>query len=55
MLRRRGVPSILYYGASPDENQGLAAHVWVRDGNTDVVGCEVASRYAVLATFPAAV
>ena len=52
MLRRRGVPSVLYYGASHDAKSGLRAHVWVRDGAVDVVGGETASRYAVLATFP---
>lgn len=52
MLRRRGIPSVLYYGAAPDDQRGLSAHVWVRDGEIDVVGGEVALRYAVLATFP---
>jgi hypothetical protein len=52
MLRRRGVPSVLYYGAAPDDLRGLSAHVWVRDGDLDVIGGEIASRYAVLATFP---
>lgn len=52
MLRRRGVPSVLYYGAAPDKGSGLSAHVWVRDGDIDVVGGEIASRYAQLAAFP---
>jgi hypothetical protein len=52
MLRLRGVPSVLYYGAAQNDQIGLFAHVWVRDGNVDVIGCEIASRYAVLATFP---
>ena len=52
MLRWRGVPSVLYYGVTPDRQSGLAAHVWVRDGDLDVVGGEIASRFAVLATFP---
>jgi Transglutaminase-like superfamily len=52
MLRRRGVPSVLYYGAAPDHPDGLSAHVWVRDGDTDVIGGGAASRYAVLTTFP---
>jgi Transglutaminase-like superfamily len=52
MLRRRGIPSVLYYGAAPDGGDGLCAHVWVRDGHTDVVGCEVAARFAVLTTYP---
>ena len=52
MLRRRGIPSVLYYGAAQDGRRGLHAHVWVRDGDVDVVGGETASHYAVLATFP---
>jgi hypothetical protein len=52
MLRRRGVQSVLYYGASQRPITGLAAHVWVRAGDLDVVGCETASQYALLASFP---
>ena len=52
MLRRRGVPSVLYYGAAPDEQTGLSAHVWVRASGVDVIGSEIASRFAVLMTFP---
>jgi hypothetical protein len=52
MLRRRGIPSVLYYGAAQHDQKSLSAHVWVRDGDIDVVGGEMASRYAVLATFP---
>ena len=51
MLRRRGIESVLYYGAAPAEC-GLSAHVWVRDGDIDVVGGEIAPAFAVLATFP---
>jgi Transglutaminase-like superfamily len=52
MLRRRGVPSVLCYGAAPDDRTGLSAHVWVRDGGVDVIGGEIASHFALLATFP---
>jgi hypothetical protein len=54
MLRRRGIPASLYYGAALDDRRDLSAHVWVRVGEADVIGCENASRYAVLATFPSA-
>jgi hypothetical protein len=54
MLRLRGIRSSLYYGAAFDDRGELSAHVWVRAGNADVVGCETASRYAVLAIFPSA-
>jgi Transglutaminase-like superfamily len=53
MLRCRGVPSVLCYGAAPDPRRGIASHVWVRDGRVDVVGGEVASHFAMLASFPA--
>ena len=52
MLRRRGIESVLYFGAAPNDRKGLAAHVWVRDGDVDVVGGELASDFAVLAKFP---
>jgi len=52
MLRRRGVPSVLYYGAALGNGNDLSAHVWVRDGGVDVVGGEIASRYGQLAAFP---
>jgi Transglutaminase-like superfamily len=54
MLRRRGMLSLLYYGAAPEDKRGLSAHVWVRCGDVDVIGCEIAPAYAVLATFPPA-
>jgi Transglutaminase-like superfamily len=52
MLRRRGVPSVLCYGAAPNDGSGLSAHVWVRDGDVDVIGGDIAHRFAILATFP---
>jgi hypothetical protein len=52
MLRRRGIPSVLYYGAAQDDRSGLYAHVWVRDGDVDVIGGKIAYRFAILATFP---
>ena len=52
MLRRRGVDSTLYFGAAPDKQKGLTAHVWVRVGDTDVIGTETAAGYATLAAFP---
>lgn len=52
MLRRRGIESTLCYGAATIDGQ-LTAHVWVRSGNIDVIGCENAADYALLAEFPA--
>jgi len=53
MLRRRGFESALFYGARRDETGELAAHVWVRSGGEDVIGCETASSYGLLAVFGA--
>ena len=33
MLRRRGISSVLYYGAAQDDRSGLHAHVSVRAGD----------------------
>jgi hypothetical protein len=54
MLRRRGIPSVMFYGARNSRVEGLGAHVWVRVGALDVVGGEVASQFGVLAQFPPA-
>ena len=52
MLRRRSIPSTLYYGASSDAERGIIAHVWIKSGDLPVIGCEEAGRYAVLAAYP---
>lgn len=52
MLRRRGVAAALHYGLAKQPD-GLAAHVWVLAGETEVVGCEIRDQYAELARFPA--
>jgi hypothetical protein len=51
MLRRRGIPSVLLYGAKRD-GDGLAAHVWVDVDGETVIGGEEAPGFALLARFP---
>lgn len=51
MLRRRGVPSRVHYGARLS-NAELTAHVWVTVGETIVVGEEMSDFYACVAVFP---
>lgn len=51
MLRRRGIPSVLLYGARR-EGDGLAAHVWVDVDGETVIGGEEAAGFACLARFP---
>nr|WP_294811062.1 lasso peptide biosynthesis B2 protein [uncultured Sphingomonas sp.] len=52
MLHRRGVETTLFYGAARREGGELIAHVWVRSGERDVIGCEEAADFATLARFP---
>lgn len=52
MLRRRAVAAALFYGARHDDAGKLVAHVWVRSGDVDVIGCEGADSYGLLAVFP---
>lgn len=54
MLRRRGLTTALHYGAMRDDAGALIAHVWVRSGDVDVIGCDGSERYGLLATFPPA-
>jgi hypothetical protein len=51
MLRGCRIATVLYYGAAMSETQGLSAHVWLCDGDVDVLGGENASGYGVLAMF----
>lgn len=53
MLRRRRLLATLFYGAAHNTDAKLVAHVWVRSADIDVIGCENADDYRLLATFPA--
>ncbi len=53
MLRRRAVGSVVHYGVAK-RDQGLVAHVWVRSGDADVIGCENLAEFAEVARFPPA-
>jgi hypothetical protein len=55
MCRKRGIGTIMYYGAAIDPVAGLKAHVWVQDGSDGVVGHLIAGEYEILARFPACV
>lgn len=51
MLRRRGIPSRLFYGVAR-RGQQLKAHTWVQVQGRTIVGGEAASEFSVLAVFP---
>lgn len=50
MLRRRGISTVLYYGARPGSS-GPLTHCWVQDGADGVIGLRTAQNYVVLAVF----
>lgn len=54
LLRRRGVGTTLYYGATTLPERGLATHAWVQDGTEGVVGHLAAksNSYFALARYP---
>jgi len=51
VLRRRGIPSTLYFGAGRDENQTICYHAWLRSGDSVVAGGPIEKNFAVVATF----
>ena len=50
MLQRRGFATTLSYGAA-QIGGNLTAHVWVRSGTRDVIGCDNVGDFAVLSQF----
>jgi len=52
MLRRRGISTVLYYGAATLSTRALKAHVWLQDGSIGIVGHEIAPDYHIIAQYP---
>ena len=51
MLKRRGLPSTLYFGLAKDTTNLLKAHAWVRCGNRIITGRAGAEGYTVIVCF----
>ena len=51
MLKRRRIPSTLYFGMAKDEDGRLTAHAWLRSGSQTLTGAEEQDGFTVLATF----
>ena len=51
MLRRRRIPSTLYFGVTKDDDSGFAAHAWLQCGEMILTGGSNLGRYAVVAEF----
>jgi len=50
LLAVRGFPVTLSYGAAMIDGD-LEAHVWVRSGDLDILGCENAADFVLLSQF----
>lgn len=51
LLRRRGITSTLYLGATFNERKSLIAHAWLRCGSFYVTGGPGHEHYGVVASF----
>jgi hypothetical protein len=54
MLRRHGVPSVVYLGVAKDAGGSLVAHSWLRCGDRVVTGGGSHQRYAAIAAYQSA-
>jgi hypothetical protein len=53
MVRRRRLPSVIHLGARGRGAMDLSAHAWLRCGDVDVVGAEMATEYTPIVAFRA--
>jgi hypothetical protein len=51
MLKRRGVASVMHFGAARGEDKPLDAHAWLDAAGVEVTGYPVAKNFAEIACF----
>ena len=51
MLRRRGVASVLHFGAAKGREKTIDAHAWLDAAGVEVTGYPVASQFSEIACF----
>jgi hypothetical protein len=51
MLRRRGVASVLHFGAAKGQDRPIDAHAWLDAAGVEVTGYPVAAQFAEIACF----
>jgi len=51
MLRRRGVASVLHFGAARGRDKPIDAHAWLDAAGVEVTGYPVAAQFAEVACF----
>jgi len=51
MLKRRGVRSVMHFGAAKGDGKSLVAHAWLDAAGVEVTGYPVAAQFAEIACF----
>lgn len=51
MLKRRGVASVMHFGAAKGQDKPLDAHAWLDAAGVEVTGYPVAKNFAEIACF----
>ena len=51
MLKRRGVKSVMHFGAAKGTDKPLDAHAWLDAAGVEVTGYPVAENFAEIACF----
>lgn len=51
MLRRRGIASVMHFGATKSTEKPLQAHAWLDAAGVEVTGYPVAAQFAEIACF----
>jgi hypothetical protein len=51
MLRRRGVASVLHFGAAKGKEKAIDAHAWLDAAGVEVTGYPVAAQFSEIACF----
>jgi hypothetical protein len=51
MLKRRGVASVMHFGAAKGEDKPIDAHAWLDAAGVEVTGYPVAANFAEIACF----
>jgi hypothetical protein len=51
MLKRRGVASVMHFGAARGQDQPIDAHAWLDAAGVEVTGYPVAKNFAEIACF----
>ncbi len=51
MLRRRGVASVLHFGAAKGRERPIDAHAWLDAAGVEVTGYPVSAQFAEIACF----